>query len=73
MYHTSDAIVDGLAEIGITCAKPAHVKYDFPFIDEAQGALIREKGFAERLRLEQLGEKRWTVELYQALIIGRKA
>lgn len=72
MYHTPQAIVDGLADFGITCVEPARVKYDFPFIDETQQAFVREKGFAERLHLEQIEEKKWTVELYQAWIIGRR-
>ena len=39
----------------------------------AQRDLIRNKGFSERLRLEKIEEKKWTVELCQALIIGRRS
>ena len=71
-YHTPEAIVGGLAEFGIACAEPAHVKYDFPFIDQAQQEFVRERGFAERLGLEQIEENKWTVKLYQARILGRR-
>ena len=72
-YHTVESIQNELTRCGFSSAKISSRTYPFPFVTEPMKNLVVERGFADRLQLNQISENTWTVTLYWVRLTAFKS
>jgi SAM-dependent methyltransferase len=71
-FHQPGAIVSGLHDAGIAMRQAHCWAYDFPYLDRAGADALVQAGAADRLRLKQIGDDRWSVQLFWFRVIGER-
>jgi ubiquinone/menaquinone biosynthesis C-methylase UbiE len=69
-YHQPGAIMNGLADAGFGIRRAECWPYEFRDLNAAQVQFLRDRGAAERVRLRQMPEGGWSVELYWMRVVA---
>jgi SAM-dependent methyltransferase len=73
-YYRPKEVVSGLEAAGFVVAGgPECWTYSFPFLDDRQAALVRDRRADRRLRLRPVAPGRWSVENYWVRVTATKA
>lgn len=71
-YYRPAEIADGLQRAGFSAGKPECWPYEFPFIEDKEAQLIKQRGAEKELRLRSIQPGKWSIEGCWVRIVAEK-